>query len=179
MTSVGDPFSPRSSVGSASTDSSCLPRRRIRCSKTQITVGESRYESASDALHAYLRQFDQADGDVGASDKADQITTPRSKLAESAASGSSNGLVNGVHVVSKPPLAAAVLGSHQAKGSDPEGKAAGPWKPVGKGLAGSGLVLASHGIAVAGTREDVEDLLTSKVSQQHYFNLVQEKMPVS
>lgn len=153
--SAGDPFSPRSSVGSASTDSSCLPRRRIRCSKSQIAVGDCRYESASDALLDYLKQFEEA----GVGNKDEQaVTTPRS----TAASLCSNGLVNGTVSVG---LTAA---SEARKDKRPNGDCKVPLhrKVMGKGLAGSGLVLGSHGIAVVGAREDVEDLLTSKVSPQ-------------
>ncbi|GFR71444.1 lung adenoma susceptibility protein 2 [Elysia marginata] len=172
MTSVsgGDPFSPRSSVGSASTDSSCLPRRRIRCSKTQISVGDCRYQSASDALLDYLKQFEEAGhgGDVPAAAPGGDgpvITTSRS----SAPSLGNNSLLNGrVPVVLKPSLAAhTTVGPRPANHiADAESRGCGPGKLVGKGLAGSRLVLGSNGISVAGTREDVEDLLTSKVSPQ-------------
>ncbi|RUS73764.1 hypothetical protein EGW08_018475, partial [Elysia chlorotica] len=159
---MADLFSPRSSVTSGSTDSTCLPRRRIKCTKSQIAVGECRFESASDALLAYLGQFDGTGGEDGpATGKSDlrlavlansetmcgtsgHVTedgTSRSNLAESLRHESR-------HVVGKESL------QHESR------------HVVGKGLAGSGLVLAPRGIAVAGTREDVEDLLTSKVSAQ-------------
>ena len=165
-TSASDPFSPRSSVGSGSTDSSCLPRRRIRCGKTQIAVGECRYESASDALVAYLKQFEEAGGDGATTDHTDLAVLARSGSKPAmVASSTPNGRVSGdVLLLPKPPLPGMAAGVRQEQVASSDRKAAGPGRLVGKGLAGSGLVLGSHGITVAGTREDVEDLLTSKVS---------------
>ncbi|GFO14670.1 lung adenoma susceptibility protein 2 [Plakobranchus ocellatus] len=172
-TSASDPFSPRSSVGSGthSTDSSCLPRRRIRCSKAQIAVGDCRYESASDALLAYLRQFEEID-QIGLEKGStpginDDVKTPMASLA---CTSNGNGLIKEAVEVCRTSSVDA--GARKPGVIDPTAKGASadvmiaPPKLVGRGLAGSGLVLGTNGIAVAGTREDVEDLLTSKVTPQ-------------
>ena len=54
MSSVQRPASPSSSV--SSTDS--LPQKRIHVTCRQIEVGGLQFTSASEALLAYLRQFD-------------------------------------------------------------------------------------------------------------------------
>ncbi|XP_035828783.1 uncharacterized protein LOC101849746 isoform X2 [Aplysia californica] len=149
-------YSPASSAGSSSTDSACLPQHRIQCSKHKVAVGGRRYDSASEALQAYLQQFEgTVNGEVGNNGQESPTKLFTSPVNTSPATSDKGvtGLLSSTSALSprtKPPP---VPGNQKDMPLS-----------TAKSMAASGLLVGTNGLKVAGAKEDVEDLLTSKVS---------------
>lgn len=74
---------------SSSLDSNGLPHCRIHCNKSQILVGNQKYKSATDALVAYLNQFDLAEG------PSPVVSLPKPETDWKSDNGCLDGNVNG------------------------------------------------------------------------------------